>query len=138
MGFGLLVLSLALGQSLNDDIIRIDAEALTKRSAPINFRRCAIETRAIKRCFGDHANDIAVSSTKSMIGHLLGGSSAVELVATALSVHNGQFVYLSDMKATVEEQGFPDSFEYDDDFPNATPIDLDPIIAGGVRVVIKK
>lgn len=49
----------------------------------------AIETRAIKRCFGDHAKDIAVSSTKSMIGHLLGGSSAVELVVTALSVHHG-------------------------------------------------
>lgn len=35
----------------------------------------------------------------------------------------------------VEEQGAPDRFEYDDDFPNATPIDLDPIISGGVRVV---
>jgi 3-oxoacyl-[acyl-carrier-protein] synthase II len=49
-----------------------------------------IETRAIKRCFGNHAKDIAVSSTKSMIGHLLGGSSAVELVATALTVAHGQ------------------------------------------------
>ena len=50
----------------------------------------AIETRAIKRCFGDHAQRIAVSSTKSMIGHLLGASSAVELVATALSIHEGR------------------------------------------------
>jgi len=49
----------------------------------------AIETRAIKKAFGDHARKLAVSSTKSMIGHLLGGSSAVELVATALSVHHG-------------------------------------------------
>jgi len=48
----------------------------------------AIETRAIKRCFGEHAKSIAISSTKSMIGHLLGGSSAVELVATTLSVHH--------------------------------------------------
>jgi len=50
----------------------------------------AIETRAIHRCFGDHAKAIAVSSTKSMIGHLLGASSAVELVMTALSVHQGR------------------------------------------------
>ena len=50
----------------------------------------AIETRAIKRCFGDHARRIAISSTKSMIGHLLGGSSAVELVVTALSIHQGR------------------------------------------------
>ena len=47
----------------------------------------AIETRAIRRMFGDHADKLCVSSTKSMIGHLLGGSSAVELVATALSIH---------------------------------------------------
>jgi 3-oxoacyl-[acyl-carrier-protein] synthase II len=49
----------------------------------------AIETRAIKACFGDHAREIAVSSTKSMIGHLLGASSAVELVATTMSIHAG-------------------------------------------------
>ena len=48
-----------------------------------------IETRAIRNTFGDHASNLAVSSTKSMIGHLLGGSSAVELVVTALSVHHG-------------------------------------------------
>lgn len=49
----------------------------------------AIETRAIRRTFGDHADSLMVSSTKSMIGHLLGASSAVELVATTLSIHEG-------------------------------------------------
>jgi 3-oxoacyl-[acyl-carrier-protein] synthase II len=48
-----------------------------------------IETRAIKQVFGAHAPKLAVSSTKSMIGHLLGASAAVELVVTALSVRHG-------------------------------------------------
>ncbi len=50
----------------------------------------AIETTAIKRCFGDYAKSLAISSSKSMIGHLLGGSSAVELVVSALSVFHDQ------------------------------------------------
>jgi 3-oxoacyl-[acyl-carrier-protein] synthase II len=49
----------------------------------------AIESRAIRLVFGEHAGKLAVSSTKSMIGHLLGASAAVELVVTALSVHHG-------------------------------------------------
>lgn len=49
----------------------------------------AIETRAIRTAFGSHADALMVSSTKSMIGHLLGASSAVELVMTARSVHEG-------------------------------------------------
>jgi nodulation protein E len=47
------------------------------------------ETEAIHKVFGDHAGKLAVSSTKSMHGHALGGSSALEMVATTLAVHHG-------------------------------------------------
>jgi 3-oxoacyl-[acyl-carrier-protein] synthase II len=44
------------------------------------------ETKAIKLVFGEHARKVAISSTKSMIGHLLGASGGVELIATVLSI----------------------------------------------------
>ncbi|MBD3882661.1 beta-ketoacyl-ACP synthase II [Phormidium tenue FACHB-886] len=46
------------------------------------------ETTAIKTVLGDHARTIAISSTKSMTGHLLGGSGGIEAVATAMAVAN--------------------------------------------------
>ncbi|MCD8151694.1 MAG: beta-ketoacyl-ACP synthase II [Clostridiales bacterium] len=47
------------------------------------------ETRAIKTAFGDHAYNLKINSTKSMIGHLLGGAGAVEFVAMVLQMQHG-------------------------------------------------
>ncbi len=54
-------------------------------STPYNDR---LETMAIKKCFGDHAYKLAVSSTKSMTGHLLGGAGGLEAGISALAIHH--------------------------------------------------
>lgn len=77
-------ISLALkdGDLTPDQVSYINAHGT---STPAND---STETAAIKRALGDHAYKIAVSSTKSMTGHLLGGSGGIEAVATVMAVAN--------------------------------------------------
>ena len=48
-----------------------------------------IESNAVKACLGDHAYRVAISSTKSMIGHLLGAAGGVEAIFSILSIRDG-------------------------------------------------
>jgi 3-oxoacyl-[acyl-carrier-protein] synthase II len=55
-------------------------------STPYNDK---FETMAIKSVFGQHAYELAVSSTKSMTGHLLGATGAIEAIASAMAIQEG-------------------------------------------------
>lgn len=55
-------------------------------STPLNDK---LETLAIKKIFGEYAYKVAISSNKSMLGHLLGGAGGVEAAATLLTIKNG-------------------------------------------------
>jgi 3-oxoacyl-[acyl-carrier-protein] synthase II len=69
------------GNILREDVDYINAHGT---STPLND---VTETKAIKKCFGKHAYKLNVSSTKSMVGHCLGASGAVEAVATVMAVN---------------------------------------------------
>jgi 3-oxoacyl-[acyl-carrier-protein] synthase II len=81
--------ALAMGRALRSaaiepaDVDYINAHATSTPTGDIS------EIRAIRLAFGEHADRLAVSATKSMIGHLFGAAGAVEGIATVLTIRDG-------------------------------------------------
>ena len=78
-----MAIALADGGAAPEDVDYINAHGT---STHLND---AGETAAVKTVFGEHAYKLAMSSTKSMTGHMLGAAGAVEAIFTALSLHDG-------------------------------------------------
>ena len=78
-----MTLALKDAQIPREDVDYINAHGTATPQGDIN------ETRAMKKVFGPHAHKLAVSSTKSMTGHLLGGAGGVENIFTILAILHG-------------------------------------------------
>ncbi len=77
----------AMSSALADARVNIEEVDYINAHGTSTKANDAVETKAIKDVFGERAYDLAVSSTKSMIGHLLGGAGAVEAIATVMSIY---------------------------------------------------
>ena len=85
-------------QPSGEGAVRCMQQAMSTVDEPVDYINAhgtatevndAAETHAIRQAFGEHANKLAISATKSMHGHALGASSALELVATTLATYHG-------------------------------------------------
>ncbi len=79
----------AMRMALRDAATQVEAVDYINAHGTGTGANDSTETAAIRQLFGEHANRLAVSSTKSMHGHALGAAGAIEAAATALAIRDG-------------------------------------------------
>ncbi len=79
----------AMGLAIDEGNIDYESVDYINAHGTGTYYNDRLETLAIKKVFGDHAYKLKVSSTKSMVGHLLGAAAGVEAIATILSMEKG-------------------------------------------------
>ncbi len=93
--------AVAMKNAVNDAGLPLDAVQYINAHGTSTHLNDLVETRAIKKAFGDHAKDIKINSTKSMTGHLLGAAGAIEAIACVKSIEEG---YIHRTRGLIESE----------------------------------
>lgn len=93
----------AMQNAVKDGGIRLEDVTYINAHGTATHHNDLFETRAIKLVFGDHAKNLRINSTKSMVGHLLGAAGAVEFVTCVKEVQEG-FIHKTVGYTTPDEE----------------------------------
>ena len=93
--------AVAMTNAVKDAGLPLDAVQYINAHGTSTHLNDLVETRSIKKAFGDHAKDIKINSTKSMTGHLLGAAGAIECIACVKSIGVG---YIHRTRGLVESE----------------------------------
>ena len=93
--------AVAMTNAVKDAGLPLDAVQYINAHGTSTHLNDLVETRAIKKAFGEHAKDIKINSTKSMTGHLLGAAGAIEAIACVKSIEEG---YIHRTRGLVESE----------------------------------